>query len=324
LQRKFNLPDLFLAISLGMIAIEAALGSLSLIKARYRANDTFASFGMQIGNIAMNLMMAGIVFAGLTAVYKVRLFTISPASPWAWMALFVLDDFTYYWFHRISHECRFWWAAHVNHHSSQQYNLSTAVRQSWTSVIVGTWTPWIPLAFLGFPPAMILAQQGFNLFYQFWIHTEAVRRMPSWFEYLFNTPSHHRVHHASNPRYLDRNYAGVLMVWDRSFGTFVAERDDEPPRYGIVKNIDTFNPIRIAFHEWAQIVHDLVAIRSARHAIGIVFGPPGWCADGCGLTSKRIRGAAHAAAGEPGAAHAAGAGAAAADPAAQKRGTLAN
>ena len=98
-----------------------------------------------------------------------------------------------YWFlHRISHECRFWWAAHVNHHSSQQYNLSTAVRQSWTSVIVGTWTPWIPLAFLGFPPAMILAQQGFNLFYQFWIHTEAVHRMPAWFEYLFNTPSHHR------------------------------------------------------------------------------------------------------------------------------------
>jgi sterol desaturase/sphingolipid hydroxylase (fatty acid hydroxylase superfamily) len=296
-QRKFNLPDLFLAISLGAIAIEAALGSLSRIKARYRAKDTFASLGMQIGNIAMNLMMAGIVFAGLTAVYKVRLFTISPASPWAWLVLFVLDDFTYYWFHRISHECRFWWAAHVNHHSSQEYNLSTAVRQSWTSVIVGTWTPWIPLAFLGFPPAMILAQQGFNLFYQFWIHTEAVRRMPQWFEYLFNTPSHHRVHHASNPLYLDRNYAGVLMVWDRFFGTFVAERDDVPPRYGIVKNIDTFNPIRIAFHEWTGIIHDLAAIRSVREGIGIVFGPPGWRADGNGPTSKRIRAAAHAAAG---------------------------
>jgi hypothetical protein len=130
LQRKFNLPDLFLAISLGMIAIEAALGSLSLIKARYRPKDTIASPAMQIGNIAMNLMMAGIVFAGLTAVYKVRLFTISPGSPWAWMVLFVLDDFTYYWFHRISHECRFWWAAHVNHHSSQEYNLSTGARRN--------------------------------------------------------------------------------------------------------------------------------------------------------------------------------------------------
>jgi sterol desaturase/sphingolipid hydroxylase (fatty acid hydroxylase superfamily) len=251
---KPDLPQIFLGVSLGMIAIEAALSSVAIVKARYRARDTFASLGMQAGNIAMNLMMAGIVFAGLSAVYKVRLFTISPGSPWAWAAIFFLDDFIYYWFHRISHECRFWWAAHVNHHSSQEYNLSTAVRQSWTSVIVGTWTPWIPLALLGFPPAMILAQQGFNLFYQFWIHTEAVHRMPGWFEYLFNTPSNHRVHHASNPRYLDRNYAGVLMAWDRLFGSFAAERDEEPPRYGIVKNIDTFNPIRIAFHEWVAIL----------------------------------------------------------------------
>ena len=219
---------------------------------------------------------------------QVRLFSISPSSPWAWVAIFFLDDFIYYWFHRISHECRFWWAAHVNHHSSQEYNLSTAVRQSWTSVIVGTWMPWIPFAFLGFPPTMILAQQGFNLFYQFWIHTEVVQRMPAWFEYLFNTPSHHRVHHASNPRYLDRNYAGVLMAWDRLFGTFVAERDEEPPRYGIVKNIATFNPIRIAFHEWAAIVRDVADAQSIREAAGAVFGPPGWHADGQGPTSKNI------------------------------------
>ena len=119
-------------------------------------------------------------------------------------------------------------------------------------MIVGTWTPWIPLAFLGFPPAMILAQQRFNLFYQFWIHTEAVHRMPAWFEYLFNTPSHHRVHHASNPRYLDRNYAGVLMVWDRRLEPSWRNGTRSPPRYGIVKNIQTFNPIRIAFHEWAR------------------------------------------------------------------------
>jgi sterol desaturase/sphingolipid hydroxylase (fatty acid hydroxylase superfamily) len=284
-----HLPEIFLGISLGMIAIEAALGGIAIVKARYRASDTFASLGMQAGNIAMNLMMTGIVFAGLSAVYKARLFTISPGSPWAWVLIFFLDDFIYYWFHRISHECRFWWAAHVNHHSSQEYNLSTAVRQSWTSVIVGTWTPWIPLAFLGFPPTMILAQQGFNLFYQFWIHTEAVHRMPAWFEYLFNTPSNHRVHHASNPRYLDRNYAGVLMVWDRWFGSFAAERDEEPPRYGIVKNIETFNPIRIAFHEWMAIIREVFAARSVREAAGVVFGPPGWRADGLGLTSKNIR-----------------------------------
>ena len=181
MHRGLNLPEIFLLISLGMIAVEAALAQWTLVRARYRVRDTLASLGMQAGNIVMNLGMAGIVFAGLTAAYG-RLFTISPASPWAWAAIFFLDDFIYYWFHRISHECRFWWAAHVNHHSSQQYNLSTALRQTWTSVIVGTWTPWIPLALLGFPPAMILAQQGFNLFYQFWIHTEAVHRMPAWFE----------------------------------------------------------------------------------------------------------------------------------------------
>jgi sterol desaturase/sphingolipid hydroxylase (fatty acid hydroxylase superfamily) len=289
MHRKLNLPDIFLAISLGLIALEAMLARFSVIKAKYRASDTFASLGMQVGNIAMNLAMAGVAFAGLTAAYKLRLFDISPSSPWAWIVIFFLDDFTYYWFHRISHECRLWWAAHVNHHSSQEYNLSTAVRQTWTSAFVGTWTPWIPLAFLGFAPAMILTQQGFNLFYQFWIHTEAVRRMPPWFEYLFNTPSHHRVHHASNPRYLDRNYAGVLMVWDRLFGTFVAESDEESVRYGIVKNIHTYNPLRIAFHEWAAIARDLFAARSWREALGVVFGPPGWRPDGRGLTSKNIR-----------------------------------
>jgi sterol desaturase/sphingolipid hydroxylase (fatty acid hydroxylase superfamily) len=289
MHRRLNLSEIFLLISLALIAIEAALAQGALVRAKYRLRDTLASLAMQAGNIVMNLGMAGIVFAGLTAAYQHRLFDLSPSSPWAWAAIFVLDDFTYYWFHRISHECRFWWAAHVNHHSSQEYNLSTALRQSWTSVIVGTWAPWIPLALLGFPPVMILAEQGFNLAYQFWIHTESVKRMPRWFEYLFNTPSHHRVHHASNPRYLDRNYAGVLMVWDRMFGTFAAERDEEPPRYGIVKNIETFNPIRIAFHEWIGIVRDVLAARSLREAAGVVFGPPGWRADGTGLTSANIR-----------------------------------
>jgi len=139
---------------------------------------------------------------------------------------------------------------------------------------------------------MILAQQGFNLFYQFWIHTEVIHRMPAWFEYLFNTPSHHRVHHASNGIYLDRNYAGVLMVWDRWFGTFVQENDAEVPHYGIVKNIETHNPLGIAFHEWRTMARDVAASRSLREAIGVVFGPPGWRSDGSGLTSKNIRAAA--------------------------------
>jgi len=288
---KVHLSDVFLLVSLGAIALEAALARFGLLRARYSLRDTFASLGMTLGNIVMNVALAGVVFAGLTLAYRVRLFSISPSWWWAWLALFFLDDFTYYWFHRVSHECRLWWAAHVNHHSSQHYNLSTAVRQTWTSLLVGTWLPWLPLALLGFPPLMILTMQSINLFYQFWVHTEAVRRLPRWYEYLFNTPSNHRVHHAVNPHYLDRNYAGVLMLWDRLFATYAAERDEDPPRYGIVHDIATFNPVRIAFHEWAALLRDLARARSLREATGAVFGPPGWRADGSGETSQAIRAA---------------------------------
>ena len=289
MHHSFTFADFVLATNLVAITLEATLARLGFIRARYQLRDTAASLTMFAGNIAMNLLMAGVIYGTLAAAGRHALLQISPRSALAWCVLFVLDDFTYYWFHRISHECRFWWAAHVNHHSSQQYNLSTAVRQTWTSLFVGTWLPWLPLAFLGFPPAMILAQTSFNLFYQFWIHTETVQRMPAWFEYLFNTPSNHRVHHAANPRYLDRNYAGVLMVWDRLFGTYAAEREDDPPAYGIVKNIHTFNPLRIAFHEWLDIARDLRGARSLREAAGLVFGAPGWRADGGGQTSERIR-----------------------------------
>lgn len=284
-----TLPQVFLATRVLAVGVEATLGGLGVINAHYRLNDTLASLAMRVGNVVVNLLMAGLMFGGLVAASHYRLASIPASAPWAWAVLFVLDDFTYYLFHRISHRCRFWWAAHVNHHSSREYNLSTAVRQPWTGVVVGTWMPWIPLAWLGFPPEMILAQQGFNLFYQFWIHTEAVRRLPAWFEYLFNTPSHHRVHHAANPRYLDRNYAGVLMVWDRLFGSFEAERDDERPDYGLVNNIATCNPLRIAFHEWAALGRDLLRAASLREAIGVTFGPPGWRADGRGNTTEAIR-----------------------------------
>jgi hypothetical protein len=138
---------------------------------------------------------------------------------------------------------------------------------------------------------MIFLQSGFSLFYQDWLHTQAIRRMPAWFEYLFNTPSHHRVHHASNPQYVDRNYGGILMVWDRLFGTFARERDDEPCRYGLIHNIDTHNPVRIAFHEWAALFRDLFRARNPREAFGAVFGPPGWQPDGKGPTAANLRAA---------------------------------
>ncbi len=244
---------------------------------------------MGLGSSVAGLLTAGLILATTLWVYEHRLFTIPMTAIWAWVAIFFLEDLTYYWFHRLSHERRFWWAAHVNHHSSQHYNLSTALRQTWTGGLAGTWALWLPLAFLGFPPAMLAIQKGISLVYQFWIHTEAIQRMPKWFEAVFNTPSHHRVHHARNPRYLDRNYAGILIVWDKLFGTFQPELDEEKPRYGIVRNLSNFNILRVAFHEWGGIAKDLAGARSLREVGGYLFGPPGWSPDGSRDTSASLR-----------------------------------
>jgi sterol desaturase/sphingolipid hydroxylase (fatty acid hydroxylase superfamily) len=273
----------------GLMFLEMGLIRAHLVRGRYTLRDTLASIGMRAGNYATNVALAGFVVACFAFFSDFRLFDIPIDSPWAWVAIVVLDDFAYYWFHRISHECRFWWAAHVNHHSSQEYNLSTAIRQPWTGVLVGTWAPWFVLAWIGFPVEMIFLQSGLNLLYQFWIHTEAIRRMPAWFEYLFNTPSNHRVHHASNPRYVDRNYAGIFMLWDRMFGTYARELDEDPPKYGLINNIQTFNPIRIAFHEWQTMFRDVARARSLREATGYVFGAPGWKPDGSGPTAANVR-----------------------------------
>jgi sterol desaturase/sphingolipid hydroxylase (fatty acid hydroxylase superfamily) len=231
-------------------------------------------------------LAAVVVAVGLWA-YQHRLFTIPADAWWAWVAVFLLEDVTYYWFHRLSHERRFWWASHVNHHSSQHYNLGTALRQTWTGEVAGTWLLWVPLMALGFPPWMVAIEKGISLVYQYWVHTEAIRRLPRWFEAVFNTPSHHRVHHARNPRYLDRNYAGILIVWDRLFGTFQPELDEEPCRYGLVHNLGTFNVLRVAFHEWVGIARDIV--REPRHALGWLFGPPGWSPDGSRDTSASLK-----------------------------------
>lgn len=288
---KADFDPVALAIPFFVLAIvlEILLARMGRARARYEVRDTAASLAMGLGSNVAGLALAGVTFAAAVWAYEHRLFSIPMTALWAWVVLFLAEDLTYYWFHRLSHERRLWWAAHVNHHSSQHYNLSTALRQTWTGGVAGTWLLWLPLSLLGFPPAMVAIQKGVSLVYQFWIHTEAIGRMPAWFEAVFNTPSHHRVHHARNPRYLDRNYAGVLIVWDRLFGTFEPERDDEPCRYGLVKNIGSFNPLRIAFHEWAAIASDLRRARSARAALGYVFGRPGWSPDGSRETSLELR-----------------------------------
>ena len=238
----------------------------------YEAKDTRTSLSMGIGNVLINTGWKAVVLVIFAASYELSPLRMPETAVWAWVLLFFLDDLAYYWFHRISHEVRLFWASHVVHHSSQYFNLSTALRQTWTPM---TYFPfWVPLALLGFKPWMILTQQAVSLMYQFWIHTERIGKLPRPIELVFNTPSHHRVHHGANDVYLDRNYAGILIIWDRIFGSFQGE--DERVRYGLTKNIDTFNPTRVAFHEWTAMWRDVRAAERWRDRLGYMFGGPAW------------------------------------------------
>ncbi|OSZ69826.1 C-5 sterol desaturase [Sphingomonas sp. IBVSS2] len=255
---------------------------------RYCPSDTLTSLLLGFGSTVSSALTAGLVFAISMWVYQFRFFTIGFA--WYWFAIaFVLDDLAYYFAHRTGHRVRWFWASHVIHHSSQHYNLSTALRQTWTGFVSLSFLFRLPLFLIGFHPLMIFFCAGLNLIYQFWIHTEAIGRMPRWFEAVMNTPSHHRVHHATNPRYLDKNYVGVFIVWDRLLGTFEAEREDEKPRYGIVKDLGSFNLLWAAFHEWVGIARDVWAAPDLKSRILYMIAPPGWSHDGSRDTSETIK-----------------------------------
>lgn len=254
---------------------------------KYEPRDTLTSLAMGTGSSLIGALEAGSVMALYVWLSGFRLFDIG-WQWWAWAGCFVLDDLAYYWFHRSAHRVRWFWASHVNHHSSQHYNLSTALRQTWSGMIALGFVFRLPLLLIGFPPAMIVFCAGLNLVYQFWFHTEAIGKCPRWFEAVMNTPSHHRVHHATNPLYLDRNYAGVFIVWDRLFGTFQAEREGEPIHYGIVKQLGSFNLLWTAFHEWIGIARDLWTA-PWRHKLSYLWRPPGWTHDGSRDTSDMLR-----------------------------------
>lgn len=253
----------------------------------YEPRDTLVSLAMGLGSTVAGVLSAGAIGALYFKVFEFRLFEIGWAW-WAWAACFVLDDLAYYWIHRFGHRVRWMWASHVNHHSSQHYNLSTALRQTWTGTIALGFLFRLPLVVLGFHPAMIAVCVGFNLIYQFWFHTEAIDRLPRWFEAVFNTPSHHRVHHATNPIYLDRNYAGVFIVWDRLFGTFQPELREERPHYGIIKQLGSFNLLWVAFHEWIGIARDVWSAPWGSK-VGYLWRPPGWSHDNSRDTSDALR-----------------------------------
>jgi sterol desaturase/sphingolipid hydroxylase (fatty acid hydroxylase superfamily) len=276
------------------------LAEMWLLRARgnikgYEWRDTAISLLLGTGSQVAGLLVAGIIYGVAKWGNQFALFDIG-YTWWIWPICFVLDDLAYYAFHRSAHRVRWFWAAHVIHHSSQHYNLSTALRQTWTGFIALSFVFRMPLLFIGFPAEMVFFCGALNLIYQFWFHTEAIGKMPRWFEAIFNTPSHHRVHHATNARYLDANYAGVFMIWDRMLGTFVAEDDDDKIEYGLVKDLSSFNLLWAAFHEWVGIAHDVLRA-PWRHKASYMFREPGWSHDGSRETSKMIkaRAAAHAA-----------------------------
>jgi sterol desaturase/sphingolipid hydroxylase (fatty acid hydroxylase superfamily) len=175
----------------------------------------------------------------------------------------------------------------VVHHTSEKYNLAAALRQTWTGNLTGSFIFWTWMPLVGFHPAMVMLMQSFSLIYQFWIHTESVYKCPRWFEFIFNTPSHHRVHHGSDILYLDKNHAGILIIWDRMFGSFQPEI--HVPKYGLTKNVNTFNPVKIAFHEWINIAKDFKKVRNLKDAWNYLFNAPGWSNDGSSKTTQQMR-----------------------------------
>ncbi|MBU1309700.1 MAG: sterol desaturase family protein [Gammaproteobacteria bacterium] len=241
----------------------------------YRWQDSLANAVLALLHQGSDMLALLLLMPFFLWLHQFRLFDIDLTAATVALA-FLLQDFLYYWFHRASHHIRWLWASHVAHHSSRQMNFSTALRQSLTYPLSGMWLFWTPMILLGFTPALVFAVVALNLAFQFFVHTQAVKRLGwlGWLEWLFNTPSHHRVHHACNAVYIDKNFAGVLVIWDRLFGTFVAERADEPCRYGITEDFNSDNPLTITFYEWRKMLSEALKLSSVRQLPAVLFGAP--------------------------------------------------
>ena len=256
-------------------AIMAEIAWYLLIRRRtYPWKETLTSTAIFLMRLPARLLVVPLVVGPVSYfVWSHRITTIPLNTAWGIALLFLGTEFTYYWSHRAGHEIRWMWASHVVHHTPEQIHFASAYRLGPTEVLSGGWLFHLPLFAAGFQPLAVGGTMALNLFYQFWLHTDIVGRLGP-LEWVFNTPSHHRVHHASNPEYLDRNYGGVLIIWDRLFGTFAAEQARTPIRYGLVHPVGSYNPIRIALHEWGAMMADVRRARTGRERLRQLFGRP--------------------------------------------------
>ena len=256
-----------------LVAIEAYY-SYRKKKKLYRLNDTIANFSLGIGSQIAGALSKVLLFGLYVYIYQHYAFFHQPKAWWSFMLCLVLFDFLFYWAHRVSHEMNFFWGAHVVHHQSEEYNLSVALRQPWFHSIIAFFI-FLPIPFLGFDPIIFGVAAGLQTLYQFWIHTRAIHKMPAVVEYFLNTPSHHRVHHAVNPKYIDKNHAGVFMLWDRMFGTFKAEENPEEIVYGITTPFKSWNPVWANWHYYHEMIVKAADMKF-RDKIRLIFARPGW------------------------------------------------
>lgn len=266
------LPWLLMAAVI-VLGLGEALLWRRLGRGAYPWGEGLASIGVALGQGVKRALFGSVVLGALMAAWALRPWTVPLDTVWGIAVLFLAVEFVYYWHHRLHHRVRWFWATHAVHHSANNLTFLAAIRLGWTSEISGGFVPFLALPLLGFHPLGVVGMLAVNLLYQFWIHTEMVPRL-GWLEGVLNTPSNHRVHHASNGVYLDRNFGGVLMVFDRIFGTYQAELRETPCVYGLTTPITTRNPVRIALHEWGRMLRDAAAARGLRARLAVLFGPP--------------------------------------------------
>ena len=250
------------------VALEFYLGRKRKLKL-YSGKDFMASLSIGVINILLNSLMKVGVFLVFLFFYNLSPLKL-PITWWSFLLCFVALDFCRYWSHRLAHEQRFWWSTHVVHHSSVHYNLSVSFRLSWTQNLKLIF--FVPVILMGFHPLVFLIVHQLEVLYQFWLHTELIKKLPKPIEYIFTTPSHHRVHHATNEKYIDKNYGSTFIIWDRLFGTFQSE--EEKPIYGITKPVNSYNPVFLVFHEWIEVFKDLGKAKSPKMVWQILFGSP--------------------------------------------------